>query len=186
MEVNLEKRTCYVKIVVNPQATKSFALRFEMYPKKDVNLKIMLPNPHELGSILDEIKKQIPIKYNFNVQWNWKNVPQAIKEDKKFQEEILKIFSSGISVGNTLGLDSGKTINPGVLPTNSNTEYSKLAAIIKMHVEHYGAAPDFRSNHTEKNKLKIHNYIKAALGMPKLTLDETNIIVDIINKDLVA
>lgn len=167
MESNSEKRTCYVKIIVNPQACKSFSLRFELYPKKDVNLKIMLPNPTDLETVIDEIKKQIPMKYNFNVQWNWKNVPQLIKDNKKFQEEILKIFHVG-NINNKI--------------SNSNIEYIKYAELVKMHTDQHGAAPDFKNNFNDKNKIKIYNYIKTILGIPKLTMEQSNIIVELINK----
>ena len=175
----MDKRNCYVKIIVNPQATMSFSLRFELYPKKDVNLKIMLPNVNEINTIIEEIKKQIPIKYNFDVQFNWKNIPQILRDNKKFQEDILKIFSSGLEISKPLPASSSiliNSVNSEGVP--ASMEYKKLASILKMHIEQFGAAPDFRNNFSEKNKTKIYNYIKSNMAMPKLTMEQALHIAD--------
>lgn len=186
--MEITNRTCHVKIIVNPTATTSFALRFEKYPKSQVNLKITIPHVSDLQSMVDDIKKEIPLKFNFNVQFNWKNVPPSIKDDKKFQEDILKIFSVGpnieylpkpigsISATNIITSDADNSKLP-------KADYSKLAALVKLHNDQYGATPDFKNNVSDKGKLKIHNHIKTVLGMPKLTMEQTLHIADIVLKN---
>lgn len=159
-------KNCIIKIIVNPAAEKSFSLKFELFPKNQVYLKIMIQHVDDISQILDEIKKQIPIKYNFNIQWNWKNVPNSIKENKMIQSEIEKIFKY-------------KEVN---LKKEENVyDFNKMAEILKNHIKKHGAAPDFNKNISEKDKNKIHNYIKTVLGMPNLSPEHTTIITSIVN-----
>jgi hypothetical protein len=169
------KRNCFVKILVNPHATTSFILRFEILPKKEVYLKIMMQHINDLNNILDELKTQIPMRYDFNVIFNWKNCPNIIKDDKRVEEDIRKIFYIGI--GRTSISDYTEEINR----VDHNLDFIKLANIINIHVDNHGSAPDFKNN-IDKNKIKIHNYIKTVLGMPKLTIEQTRIITNILNK----
>lgn len=194
-----EKVVCHVKTIVNPKATTSFAIRFQVMPKKEVYLKIILPNVDSLQTILDEIKKQIPMKYNFNVQFNFKNVPKSIEENKIFKEEILKIFNYYkaptlivenkdliINKNNMLNFNNTNAeqfINSlPIQQTKTTSQYTQLASLIKVHVDNHGAAPDFKNNFSEKNKIKIHNYMKTVLAMPKLTMAESIIINELLNQ----
>lgn len=161
--MEFSKRKLFIKTIVNPQAAKSFALRFEIFPKKDVNLKIMLQSASDLHLILDEIKAQIPTKYNFDIQFNWKNAPASLKSDEKFQEEIIKIFHGA--------------------PSKNNDDDIKYASIIRTHVQNYGASPNFKKNLTEKNKVKIYNYIKTVLGIPNLTMEQSDNICKLLNSE---
>lgn len=45
-------------------------------------------------------------------------------------------------------------------------------ATMKIHVKEYGAHPDFKDIHTEKNRRKIWNYLKSSLAIPSLNIDE--------------
>lgn len=157
-----------VKVVVNPHATRSFALRFESSPKKLANLKIIMQNVADVNSILAEIKENVPRKYNFAVQFNWKNVPDIIRMDKMFQAVILQIFQSGV--------------DNGMSDQKPRHDYKILAGRVKTHISIYGAAPDFAKYSMIKYKLKIQNYIRTVLGIPNLSdFDIDQIIAQIKN-----
>jgi hypothetical protein len=149
-----------VKIVVNPTAIKSFSIKFE---NGKAYLKIIITNINEIYPMLSEIKKQFPIKYSFTLEFNWKNVPSAIKDDKKIKDELIKIFGLG---------------NEFVIDEIDIKKDKQLASIVKNHIEKHGNAPDFNLKNTEKGKKKICNYVRNILGMHKLSDDDAILIVD--------
>lgn len=191
-----ERRNCNVKIIVNPQTSKAFALRYDLAPKKVCSLKITIPNVADLNSIIEEIKKQLPIKFNFNINFNWNNVPKEIVNDKKFKEDILRIFQhqsiEQLVKPTVKQISNIESTTENILYSENNTRsfsnddigYERLASMLIMHVKNYGAAPDFRNVFTAKNKEKVHNYIKSALGLPSLTQEQSSIIGNLATKDL--
>jgi hypothetical protein len=158
-----------VKIIVNPNAVKTLNFKVEYGVKRCAYIKIIITNANEIYSMLTEIKKQFPIKYHFNLEFNWKNVPESIKTDKKVKDELIKIF--GIksdyepeTTNNIIVQDDQKK--------DVSSRYEKLASIVKHYVDRHGSAPNFENRFNEKGKKKIINYIKTVLGMHKLTDDE--------------
>lgn len=159
---------CTIKIIFNTQATKSFNLRFQLYPKKMTNLKIVITRIEDIYSIIEEIKNQIILKNNFNIQWNWKNTPAVLKEDKKMQEELSKIFRSSFKI---------EPVKPVI-----GFNIKGIASLVKSHINNYGANPDFNDLITEKNKNKIFNYIKTVTSMHKLTMEQAMDIAKLVNE----
>src|ERR1700678_3625534 len=170
---NYQKTDCFVKILVNPLAVVSFTIKFAIVPVKEVYLKIMLQSINDLNPILEEIKNRLP-NYDFNVQFNWKNTPQNIKDNKYMQDGLLKVLTkSPIEV-------CDRTFDKILNKIPFETDYYTLAELIKNHIKEYGAAPDFKKNIVKKNKIKIHNYIITILGMPHLTMEQTQMISDLV------
>jgi hypothetical protein len=48
----------------------------------------------------------------------------------------------------------------------------RLVPTIELHIKQYGSNPDFSVFHTDKNRKKIHNYVKSAAAIPNMTMDE--------------
>jgi hypothetical protein len=48
----------------------------------------------------------------------------------------------------------------------------RSVATMKVHIREYGSHPDFANIHTQKNRAKIHNYMKSTLAIPHMTVDE--------------
>lgn len=226
-----EIRKCLIKVIVNPVATVSVNIRFERLPTTNVYIKLSLHTVDHLQLLINEIKSQLREKYYFNVTWNFAHVPNSIKDNVAFRDEMMKIFSiNDIYVTNQQERILPQTVpQPQLYPlnkqsifaylvdtndanTNANTnarstyqqppceqslgyqslqyqpkilskdlDYVKLSATLKTHVSNYGAAPNFEDFSTEKNKKKIHNYIKTALAMPKLTIDQAVLIASAMN-----
>lgn len=151
-----EKQTCLVKIIVNPQLDKSFSLLFNSNGAK---LKIIIKNSYEIWEILDNIKKNLPIKFNFNIVFNWKNTPKAIRENKLVKDSIKKI------------LDSENCID----------DYLKYSEIIKNYIQTHGSAPNFKQNTKKKDKLKIYNYIKSIIPNSGIMINDALEIAKLIN-----
>jgi hypothetical protein len=155
-------RILNVKIVINPHSTNSFALRFEIEPKHSTLLKIIITSESKLPVILKEIRDQCFGKYKFELNFNWKNVPNSIKDNTKFQEELDQIFGNEI------------TEIPQTL------DFRLAANSVKKYIVSYGSAPDFADRLTEKSKKKIHNYIKSVIGMPRLIESDALKIADLV------
>lgn len=163
-------KKCIVKVVVNPQFNSSFNLKFDLFPKSSVNLKINLASVNELEYVLSEIKRYFTTKYNFDVQFNWKNVPKKIKQNRNFRLTILEIFHSGIPYE-----ENDKTVKLGddiEKIEKVEINFNELAKIIRSHMVLHGAAPNFKSSKINIIN-KRHNYIKTILNNYTLTVEDT-------------
>jgi hypothetical protein len=157
-----------IKIVVNPNAVKTFNIKFEYGPKRIAYIKIIITNVSEIYAMLAEIKKQFPVKYHFNLEFNWKNVPESIKNDKKVKDDLIKIFGIGVdyeTVADTFVIEPKKELE-------NKEKYEKLASIVRHYIDRHGSSPNLETRFTEKGKKKVGNYIKTVLGMHKLSDDE--------------
>jgi len=168
----MEKRICTVKVIVNPSACKSVSMRYELSPKQNLHVKLMLQNVNDLSSVVDELRKQIVIRHEYSVRFNLTNVPSIIKENKKFQDEILDLFkfhttptSPSIPMIQTVSIASEKLTIPEV-------ELNILATELKERIKTYGANPDLKNVYTTKGKQKIYNYVKTSLARPNINLDD--------------
>jgi hypothetical protein len=86
---------CRVKIIVNRDAQISFNIRGS--PESGlVNIKLIIKNVSEIHSLLDFIEKTINPHYNWNIEWNWKNVPESLKKDAQLRKKMLEMFSSAL------------------------------------------------------------------------------------------
>lgn len=92
-----QKINCLVKIIVNPQLENSFNLQFNLTETPIAKFKIILNHAKELNLVLDNIRKYLPIKFNFNVIFNWKNTPKIIRTNKQIQNEIIDILESSLN-----------------------------------------------------------------------------------------
>ena len=113
----------------------------------------------------DFIEKNLATRYNFQVQFNWKNVPLVIQNNMIFRERILKLLQSGLT---------SSDFENQIQECTQNIE--KLVQIAKLHVQNYGCNPNFANIATEKNRQKIHNYLSSHLAMPQLSMNTALII----------
>jgi hypothetical protein len=84
---------CRIKIITNPHSQSAFNMRLAP-DTKQVNIKIIIKSIGGLHPLLDEIIQVLHPKYNWLVEWNWKNTPEIIKNDAKLRQKILEMFSS--------------------------------------------------------------------------------------------
>ncbi len=148
---------CIVKIIVNPAVEKSFTLTFAT----QVELKIMIHNAAEILEMTEFIEKNLATRYNFQVQFSWKNVPLVIQNNMIFRERMLKLLQSG--------LVESDIVDGALQDYTQNIE--KLVQIARLHVQNYGCNPNFANTATDKNKSKIHNYLASHLAMPNLSMN---------------
>lgn len=145
----MNKYNCLVKIIVNPVLDKTINLTFAT-SKHSAKLKIILNHSNDLTYMLEELRHLFSSKFHFTLFYNWKATPKEIRENKVFQEELQKIFNNYESIN----------------------ELNKLVNIVKKHINLHGSAPNFKIV-KDKDRYKIHNYIKTSLGISNLTLDES-------------
>lgn len=146
----MDKFTCIVKIIVNPQLEQNINLTVSV-PKKTAKLKIILQNENDINQMINDTKKIFDGKFNFNLIFNWKATPKSIRENKFIQNELQKIFEN----------------------SDNLNEIVKLANIVRKHILMYGSAPNLKLYSNEKCKIKIYNYIKSLLGIPDLTIEDS-------------
>lgn len=149
---------CIIKILVNPNAERCFSLRFKLAKKNHVNVKIVLNNPSELHLVIDEMVDTLKTRFNFVVNFNWKNTPAVIQNDARARERLLRLFQTGLE----------KKESPLHIPTSQ--EIDRLVQVAKLHMAN-GSVPDFHNVLTEKGRKKIHNYLVSHLAMPNMTMD---------------
>ncbi len=168
------RTTCVVKVIVNPRAEESFAIRWTLYPERRVNVKIITPNVPQLRSIVNDMKRELGFaKYAFRVQFNWKNVPQDVQKDG-FKKDMYNLFQ------NAPGLDEFVTQAAYESQDTRITDPSLLetwVSHVRTYIVKYGAHPDF-SLRTPKGETKIHNYMKTVCARPDMTKKEALAVAD--------
>jgi hypothetical protein len=152
-----------VKVIINPSATISFNLRFQIYPKEMANLKITARGAEDLPEVMKKLNYQIRDKFHFEVEFNWSNTPEAVKTDEVFKRAIMDKFQSTIKV------------STGEIDTDI------MATRLKMHVGIHGACPDFTDMRKPKTQAACRNYIKSSLALPHCSIEDLD---DIMRKYL--
>jgi hypothetical protein len=178
-------KKCIVKVIVNPTREKCFSLRFSA---DHINLKLQIRHVAELHSLLDTLDQELPIRFHYSVQFNWSNTPNEIQNDKLFKDKIWAKFNSGMIYPKQLvePLPPPPVLHGPVpwvigssLPHNEAPEppayhikdIDRLVRIVAENIKTFGSAPDL-TNHTEKNSIKIRNYLRSSLAIPALTTAE--------------
>lgn len=182
------KIVCHVKVIQNPRLPESFDMKTTLYPLRKVEVIIVTPNHAQLSSIVQEMKRTFGVaKFAYRVQFNWVNVSKEISKDPHFKADIYSIFGNAPSVKSYVTADQfTKVIEGGELPIEINQSNSNVMTIkrpnidkdslstyidlVRTHIVDHGNSPDMK-NRSEKNKKRIHNYIKSVCALPHLPLE---------------
>ncbi len=167
MEQHLDVPKMNVKVIVNPKLYQSYSLKFELFPRKITNLKIIIQKSVDLSDIVLEIQKTLPVINIYDISYIRKNTPLDVRNNFKFKLEIQKQF--GI-----LDKTLVKIIEPDI---------SQHISLIKTHIKTYGSAPNFQHMEIPKELIKIQNYIRSTLNKPDMSLDLINKIASTISKE---
>jgi hypothetical protein len=149
---------CLIRVIINPTVKKSFSLTFG----KQLDVKIMINNQAELLEIAESMEQNILGVYNYKTQFNWTNVPQDIQNNSIFREKMLKLFQSGLPIGDQSGPKD---------PIKDYKNIDKLVQISKLHIQNYGCAPNFSNISTATGRKKIHEYLRSHLARPNMSME---------------
>src|SRR5271165_193744 len=87
---------CRVKFVINPNSSKCVTEKY--FPSENlVVLKLMVHNANELPEIINSFGKLLDRTYNWEIEWNWKNVPDTLQKNTEITQRIYAIFADKTS-----------------------------------------------------------------------------------------
>lgn len=86
------RQRCRIKIIVNPDLECGFAMYSS--PNKPIAIKIFLTKCDDIHAVIDNMNGVFPTSFCWDIEWNWTNVPRAIKENLNIRKKILEIFSA--------------------------------------------------------------------------------------------
>jgi hypothetical protein len=203
-EIQKEKKTCTVKVVINPSTNPATTIRYDFTNLviTKAHVKIICPNVESLHTMVERLRSELKhTRFNYRISFNWKNTPDAVKTDQKFKEKIYQIFGfNGIPIPTIPpgSRDSESHVVESLPPVPPNTpidapnelileekiedsdlreHYRSVILWVKEHVSTHGASPDF-SKRTPKGVKKIVNYIRTVSGQPHMTIADALFIAE--------
>ena len=187
--IRLDRTPCHVKVVVNPAAEESFTVRWSYATHgRQVNVKIIISNVQQLSKMVINMKESLGHeRFDYNVNFNWKNAPSAIRQDGHFKTEMHRLFGNQTRSKTFITpeqlkkweaggdkhemIDAVKSVDPEVC--------SMYAKHVRTHMVDYGAHPNMELR-TPKGVKKITGYIKSVCGLPNLSKPEAIAIADMV------
>jgi hypothetical protein len=168
---------------------------------KKVSLKFVLQNPWQLNFVTSELESFLSIHKQCTLDIDLSKCPKDVQDNNEFKTKIRKMFIPLQPDNFVLPQQQNNLFPPQdfafapqvpqpqfptpVQPapviqienyidmTKVNTQRAdRLVPTMRVHIQQYGANPDFKSYATEKNRKKICNYIRSATATPSMTIDE--------------
>jgi hypothetical protein len=53
----------------------------------------LIHDGREVYSMIDHIRKLLPMKFNWDIEWNWNNTPSELQKDPEVRKQIQETFS---------------------------------------------------------------------------------------------
>ena len=188
-DIRVDRTPCHIKVVVNPAAEESFTVRWAYATMgRQVNVKIIISNIQQLSKMVTHMKENLGQQhFDYNVNFNWKNAPSAIRQDGHFKTEMYRLFGNQTRSKTFITPEQLKRWESGddehamvdAVKSVDPEKYATFAKHIRTHMVDYGAHPNM-SLRTPKGVKKITSYIRSVLGMPHMTTPEAIAIADVI------
>lgn len=176
-----EMINCYIKVVCNPDLESRYEVtsRTDKNCKaKQLNVRLILNRVEDLMTIAKLIENQFVPKHSYDVKFSWRCTPKSVKENLEFREIMIRVFSTNsLRMSDKMNImrlmpSSGGSKNSGPEYTAKIVELNKYIELIKNHLERHGAHPNFREMKSEKQKKKIHNYLKSVCNKPQMSRED--------------
>jgi hypothetical protein len=168
-------KTAQIKVILNHQAETCFTLRFADDGRK-LLVKIIINDVNDLTNMATTMKTTISQSFGYIINWNWKSCPKA-KNNLAFKDIMLKLFGAKrFPLDEDEGLLSKLQKNISNGNSMTSIEIENMVTAAKSYADNYGTHPDFSITHTDKGRKKIHNYLKACLAKPHMTITDALLI----------
>lgn len=177
-----KKPTCKVRVIVNPTATQSVQVTYDLSrDTTQINVKFICTKAENLHSLVTRWAAEWNgDRCGYRVTFDWRGTPELVKCDQHFKTNVYLIFGYNSPQKNVVPQtpnNTPETQSPILEIKNVSSKIMNLTETVQKYKNSCGNAPDF-SKRTPKNENKIINYIRSVLAMPNLPISDAMEIAD--------
>lgn len=147
----MSRQLCIVKVVINPTLPREYSLRFISAARPTLRVRLIVARVEDLPLLAAEMRETLP-RFDYSLQFNWKNTPKAVVESIVFRDTMREIFA-----------------NAAYLQERATANFTEqMRAYLRRSTSH----PDFAKIDTARGRRAVVNYVRSALARPELPEDD--------------